>query len=126
MFSLTESNRYYLYPYPTDMRKSFYTLDGIVNNQMGMNVQNGDCFIFVNRPCTSMKILHMEYGGLVIYHMKLSQGYFHLPDVDTGEGTVQSVQTFWSELMMMVQGIDARTVKHHKRWDPRDGKNNKL
>ena len=35
MFSLNESNRYYLYPYPTDMRKSFYTLSGIVTNQMG-------------------------------------------------------------------------------------------
>lgn len=30
MFSLTASDRFYLYPYPTDMRKSFYTLSGIV------------------------------------------------------------------------------------------------
>lgn len=40
MFSLNESNRYYLYPYPTDMRKSFYTLSGIVTNQMGKNVRD--------------------------------------------------------------------------------------
>ena len=46
MFSLNESNRYYLYPYPTDMRKSFYTLSGIVTNQMGKNVRDGDAFIF--------------------------------------------------------------------------------
>ncbi len=69
MFSLNESNRYYLYPYPTDMRKSFYTLSGIVTNQMGKNVRDGDAFIFINANCTCMKILHMEYGGLVIYHM---------------------------------------------------------
>ncbi|MFQ8803721.1 MAG: IS66 family insertion sequence element accessory protein TnpB [Paraprevotella clara] len=68
MFSLNESNRYYLYPYPTDMRKSFYTLSGIVTNQMGKNVRDGDAFIFINANCTCMKILHMEYGGLVIYH----------------------------------------------------------
>ena len=66
MFSLNESNRYYLYPYPTDMRKSFYTLSGIVTNQMGKNVRDGDAFIFINANCTCMKILHMEYGGLVI------------------------------------------------------------
>ena len=48
MFSLNESNRYYLYPYPTDMRKSFYTLSGIVTNQMGKNVRDGDAFIFIN------------------------------------------------------------------------------
>lgn len=37
-----------------------------------------------------MKILHMEYGGLVIYHMKLEQGYFHVPSIDTEEGLHQS------------------------------------
>ena len=46
MFSLTASDRFYLYPYPTDMRKSFYTLGGLVTNQMGMDVQDGDAFIF--------------------------------------------------------------------------------
>lgn len=61
MFSLNESNRYYLYPYPTDMRKSFYTLSGLVTDQMGKNVRDGDAFIFISRNCASMKILHMEY-----------------------------------------------------------------
>ena len=67
MFSLTPSMNYYLYPYPTDMRKSFYTLSGIVLNQMERNVQDGEVFIFINRYCTGMKVLHMECGGLVIY-----------------------------------------------------------
>ena len=59
MFNLTASMNYYLYPYPTDMRKSFYTLSGIVTNLMERNVQDGDAFIFINRLCTSMKVLHM-------------------------------------------------------------------
>ena len=58
MFSLSDSDRFYLYPHPTDMRKSFYTLSGIVTNQMGRNVQDGDACIFVNKACTTMKILH--------------------------------------------------------------------
>ena len=67
MFSLSDSDRFYLYPHPTDMRKSFYTLSGIVTNKMGRSVQDGDAFIFINKSCTTMKILHMECGGLVIY-----------------------------------------------------------
>ena len=35
MFNLNDSMRYYLYPYPTDMRKSFYTLSGVVKDLMG-------------------------------------------------------------------------------------------
>jgi len=116
MFSLTASDRFYLYPYPTDMRKSFYTLSGIVTNQMGMDIQMGDAFIFINKSCTSMKVLHMEYGGLVIYHMKLSQGQFSLPTIDFQEGKTVSHETLWSDLVLMVQGIDTQRVKHRKRW----------
>ena len=38
MFSLSDANRFFLYPFPTDMRKSFDSLSGIVKNQMGMMV----------------------------------------------------------------------------------------
>ena len=76
MFNLNDSMQYYLYPYPTDMRKSFYTLSGIVTNNMKRNVQDGEVFIFINRSCTGMKILHLECGGLVIYQMKLESGTF--------------------------------------------------
>jgi len=51
MFSLTASMNYYINPHPTDMRKSFYTLSGIVANLMHRNVQDGDVFIFINRSC---------------------------------------------------------------------------
>ncbi len=62
--------RYWLYPFPTDMRKGFYTLSGLVTDQMGGDVRSGDVFIFINRHCTSIKLLHMENGGMVIYYMK--------------------------------------------------------
>jgi len=102
MFCLTSAMQYYLYSYPTDMRRSFYTLSGMVTNLMGRNVQDGDVYIFINRPCTSMKILHMECGGLVIYHMKLESGCFNLPVFDQSTHTFQ---TSWQDLMMMVQGV---------------------
>ena len=114
MFSLTSSMQYYLYSYPTDMRRSFYTLGGMVTNLMGRNVQDGDVYIFINRTCTSMKILHMECGGLVIYHMKLESGTFKLPVFDQNTNTLQ---TSWQDLMMMVQGITMDGKKNKKRWE---------
>ena len=79
MFSLSDANRFFLYPFPTDMRKSFDSLSGIVKNQMGMNVMEGDAFIFVNRFCTSMKVLHVECGGLVIYFRRQMMLLFSVP-----------------------------------------------
>ena len=113
MFSLTSSMKYYLYTYPTDMRRSFYTLSGMVTNQMGRNVQDGDVFIFINRTCTSMKILHMECGGLVIYHMKLESGSFRLPVFDENTHTFQSS---WQDLVMMVRGVTEDEKVNKKRW----------
>lgn len=113
MFSLTSAMRYYLYSYPTDMRRSFYTLSGMVTNLMGRNVQDGDVFIFINRSCTSMKILHLECGGLVIYHMKLESGSFKLPVFDQNTNTFQ---TSWQDMMLMVQGITMDGKKNKKRW----------
>ena len=114
MFSLTSSMQYYLYSYPTDMRRSFYTLSGMVTNLMGRNVQDGDVYIFINRPCTSMKILHMECGGLVIYHMKLESGAFKLPVFDQNTNTFQ---TSWQDLMMMVRGVSPDGKMNKKRWE---------
>lgn len=105
--------RYYLYSYPTDMRRSFYTLSGMVTNQMGRNVQDGDVFIFINRTCTGMKLLHMECGGLVIYHMKLESGCFKLPGFDPNTHTFT---TSWQDLMMIVQGVDSKGKVNKKRW----------
>ena len=105
--------KYYLYPYPTDMRKSFYTLSGVVTNLMHRNVQDGEVFIFINRFCTSMKVLHMECGGLVIYHLKLESGTFRLPVFDEQTNTFH---TSWQDLMMMVQGVSGDGKSTKKRW----------
>ena len=52
MFCLSESDTFYLYPYPTDMRKSFYSLSGIVTNEMkyvgNISVQKEDIQYVMN------------------------------------------------------------------------------
>jgi len=114
MFNLNDSMRYWLYPIPTDMRKGFYTLSGLVADQMGKEVRSGDVFIFINRHCTSMKALHLEHGGLVIYYLKLEKGNFTLPLFDEYG---KSHPFTWQKLMLMVQGIDAAKCNYKKRWE---------
>ena len=117
MFSLSDSNRFFLYPFPTDMRKSFDSLSGIVKNKMGMNVMEGDAFIFVNRFRTSMKVLHVECGGLVIYNLRLEKGTIELPDI-SAEDNRTAIETHWSQLVLMVGGFRASDYKQQKRWSP--------
>jgi transposase len=111
MFHLHTSLQYYLYPLPVDMRKSFYTLSGIVTSLMNQNVRDGGVFIFMNRHQNVMKILHMEYAGLVIYHKRLESGRFKLPVFD--ENTT-SIIIEWQDLMTIVQSVKTSRGKRRK------------
>lgn len=55
-----------------------------------------------------MKILHMEYAGLVIYYKRLESGRFKLPAFD--ENTT-SLTIHWNDLMLMVQSVKTRQGK---------------
>lgn len=78
---------------------------------MNQNVRDGGVFIFMNRNQNVMKILHMEYAGLVIYHKRLESGRFKLPAFD--ENTA-SLTINWQDLMTMVQSVRIKHVKSRK------------
>lgn len=113
MFSLTSSMRYYLYRTPTDMRKSFDSLCGIISSQLGDNPMSGDVYIFINRRRNKIKLLHWEQGGLVLYYKRLERGTIELPDKGNSQRH-QSIQ--WATLMMMIEGIGLSNIQHRKRY----------
>ena len=103
MFSLNDSMRYMLYNQPTDMRKSYHTLSGIVSNVLGCDPCNGDVYIFMNRARNRIKLLHWEPGGMVIYSKLLEAGAFGYPSnvgKDDLTGTIE-----WRDLVLIVEGI---------------------
>lgn len=113
MLHLTPSMTYYLYPYPADMRRGFHSLSGLVHDVMGKDIRNGEIFIFLNRFCTSMKILHKEHDLLVIYQVILPEGRFRLPEIDVETG---ALHTSWQNLMGMLQYIDKGMTVRRKKW----------
>ena len=96
------------------MRKGFDTLCGVVRSQMGRNPLSGEVFIFLNRQRSTVKLLHWERGGLVLYHKRLESGCFERPLYDEKQN---SFQMKWSELVMMVEGLSMKNVVQRKRFD---------
>jgi len=113
MFSLTSSFRYYLCREPTDMRKSFDGLSGIVQGQLDRNPTSGEVFIFVNRRKNNVKLLRWEQGGFILYYKRLEAGTFELPAFT--EDAV-SCQMSWPMLMLMIEGISIEKSKQRKRY----------
>lgn len=112
MFCLNDTMRYFLCPGKTDMRKGMNSLCGVIHDKMGYDVRLGDVFIFINRQHTTMKLLHAEDGGLVLYIKRLEEGTFHLPTYDRES---KSYPMQWRDLVMMVEGINDEPAKRLKR-----------
>ena len=45
--------------------------------KVGLEPANGDVYIFVGKSRTTMKLLHWERGGYVMYYKRLELGRFH-------------------------------------------------
>jgi transposase len=112
MFTLGTS-RYYLYREPTDIRRSFDSLCGMVTERLGQDPMSGDVFIFVNKPRNRMKLLKWEPGGFVLFYKRLERGTFELPAISF-QGL--SHQIGYGELAMMVTGISMKYAKKRRRF----------
>ena len=61
---------------PTDMRKSFDGLSGLVRNHLRDDPLSGRWFVFINRRRTILKILAFEAGGFWVWGKRLEGGLF--------------------------------------------------
>lgn len=103
----------YLATAPTDMRKGFDTLAALVKDFLRHDPLSGHLFLFVGRGRDRLKILHWENGGYWIWYKRLEEGTFRLPSVDR---ETASVELKASELAMLLEGIDLRSIKRSKRF----------
>jgi len=113
MYSFSSQQKYYWYGEPTDMRKSFNGLSGLVNNEMKQNPTNGSVFIFVNKRCNKMKLLVWDRNGFVIFYKSLEKGTFELPNFVLINN---SYMVNWDELLMILEGIELNSIKRKKRF----------
>ena len=107
------SGRIYLCTSPTDMRKGFDTLAALVREFLGQDPLSGHLFLFVGRAKDRLKILYWDADGYCIWYKRLEEGTFKMPRVGTED---VSVELKASELAMMLEGIDLRSVKRTKRF----------
>ncbi len=112
MLSLSHHCRYFLYRHPTDIRKSFDGLAGIIQNELAQNPLSGDVFIFVNKRRTHIKLLSFEGDGYGLYYKRLEKGTYELP-VST---EAKSITLTVSQLQLILGGISLRNIKYRPRY----------
>ena len=96
------------------MRKAYDGLSGEVRQFMGQNPLCGSLFVFVNRRRDRMKILVWDRHGFWLLCKRLEAGRFQLPASECS-----SLQLSHEELMLIIEGIDLRSVRRRKRYSLR-------
>jgi transposase len=117
MLLATSSLRVFAHRGPTDMRKSFAGLAGLVEVELGQQVESGDLFLFFNRRRNRVKVLYFVGDGLVIFYRMLERGTFEAPAALTaGQEPQAGVELRLSDLTLILEGIELSSVKRRKRW----------
>src|SRR5665213_2880235 len=113
MLHLSASCKYYLHLHPTDMRKGFDSLSGIVTSELKMDVLNGSVFIFINKKHNQVKLLLWEGDGFSVYYKRLEKGTFEMPDA---KDESSSVAVTTQQLQFILQGVSLQKVHFRKRY----------
>jgi transposase len=114
---------------PTDMRKSFHGLVGIVEKELGHQVEGGDLFLFFNRRRDRLKVLCFTGDGLLILYKKLEVGTFESLRAPESPGAACSsgneggeptsapcLSLRGRELALLLEGIELSSVKRRRWW----------
>lgn len=99
MLNVAGDRRILLYLPPTDMRKSFRGLAGLVHRHLG-RPEDGSHYVFVNRARTHAKVLYWDGDGLAIWYKRLEKGRFAVPRL---AGDLAELSR--RDLAMLLEGI---------------------
>lgn len=113
MFALTETHQFFVCKQPTDMRKSFNGLSGLVRSELNKNPLSGNVYIFVNKRRNLMKLLHWQQGGFVLYYKRLEKGQF---EIDFNKNNQSQIEISYTKLTMIIAGISTQNLKQLNRF----------
>ncbi len=111
MVGLSPKLRYWLYREPTDMRKGFDGLSGLISSRVVGDPLSGDVYIFVSRARTHVKLLYWDGDGFVLYYKRLERGRFEVPS-----SIALSHELRRDEVVMLLEGVRVIQSRRQKRY----------
>jgi transposase len=126
MLSLRLPTRVLLCTLPTDMRRSFDSLAGMVCEHLGHDPLAGDLFVFRSKRGDRVKLLYFEPDGFCLWYKRLEQGTFKFPaaaDAAAAAGLRRvhkagdhGLEIDADDLALLLEGIDLASIKRAPRY----------
>jgi transposase len=113
MISIHSSVRIFVAAAPTDMRKGFDGLQGMVSGVLQQDPLSGHLFLFVNRRRDKLKLFYWDADGIAIWYKRLECGTFQELPIPSEKSHLEIRS---DELTLLLKGIDLTRVKRRKRF----------
>jgi transposase len=114
VINLPHPLRVFVHIPPTDLRKGFDALSGLVTTAFAQDPTSGHLFLFFNRRRDRLKILYWDRGdGLAIWYKRLEIGSFQIPAAPAQAVAIEMTAT---ELSLILSGIDLASARQRKRY----------
>jgi transposase len=116
---LSAAVRVFLCTRPTDLRKGFDGLSGLVQECFSQDLLTGHLFLFLNRRRDRIKILYFDRDGLAIWYKRLEVGSFQNPvptPVAEQLSGAAGIELSVTDLALILNGIDLATARRRKRY----------
>lgn len=114
MLAINKSQRYFFYSGPTDMRKGFDSLCGLVRDEFLQDPLGEDVFIFISRRRDRIKLLQWQGDGFAIFSKRLEKGTYELPVINPENA---SAEISAQHLLLIMEGIKLLSVKKRMRYE---------
>ncbi|MEO1019706.1 MAG: IS66 family insertion sequence element accessory protein TnpB [Pseudomonadota bacterium] len=112
MIAISPTTRIFVYTDPTNMRKGFCGLSGLVKQHFQVDLFSGHLFVFFNRRRDYVKVLAWDNDGLSIWSKRLERGTFE--KLTRSSGSDFEIDS--AELIMMLRGVQIEGTQRRKRY----------
>ncbi len=117
MLELTADRRFYIFNGKTNLRGGYMRLCAAVREEMGCDPRDSrNVYVFINRRCSIVRMLHYERGFYVLYEKRPEQGRFKRPVYDSKS---RKYKISYADLVCLTEGLQRTEIRL-----PEAGENN--
>ena len=109
MFGLSDDLRFYIYNGETNLRGGYMRMCAAIREHMGCDPRNpANVYVFINRRCTIIRMLHYERGFYVVYEKRPESGRFRRPVYDSKTG---KYKISYADLVCLTEGMQRTEIR---------------
>ena len=109
MLGLNDTLRFYIFNGKTSLRGGYMRLCATVRDEMGCDPRDRrNVYVFINRSCTIIRMLHYERGFYVLYEKRPENGRFKRPVYDSKTG---KYKISYADLVCLTEGLQRAEIR---------------